>query len=151
MTTASTDPTAPESRIVVGFDGSDSSKQALRWAASQAALIGDVVEVITAWTWPTSYGWTVAFPTEYDPAVDAHVAVDATVGPLRAEFPRVSFETRVIEGPPAPTLVEASHAAELLVVGSRGHGAFAGMLLGSVSDHCVAHAHCPVLVHRPRS
>jgi len=56
----------------------------------------------------------------------------------------------VVEGPPAPTLVEASHRADLLVVGSRGHGEFTGMLIGSVSNHCASHAHCSVVVHRPR-
>jgi nucleotide-binding universal stress UspA family protein len=58
---------------------------------------------------------------------------------------------RVIDGHPAPVLVEASKGAELLVVGSRGHGEFVGMLIGSVSEYCAAHAHCPVLVHRAPS
>jgi len=151
VTAASPEPAVPANRIIVGYDSSDSSKEALRWAVSQAALTGDVVEVIATWTWPTSYGWTMAFPTDYDPAADAQTAIDQAVGPLQAEAPGVRFETRVVEGAPAATLVEASHGADLLVVGSRGHGAFAGMLLGSVSDHCVSHAHCPVLVHRPRS
>jgi nucleotide-binding universal stress UspA family protein len=54
----------------------------------------------------------------------------------------------VIEGHPAPALIEASRGADLFVLGSRGHGEFVGMLLGSVSEHCVTHAHCPVLVLR---
>jgi nucleotide-binding universal stress UspA family protein len=54
----------------------------------------------------------------------------------------------VVEGHPAPVLVEASKAADLLVVGNRGHGEFVGMVIGSVSEHCAANAHCPVLVHR---
>jgi len=61
------------------------------------------------------------------------------------------MEIRVIDGHPAPVLVEASKGAELLVVGSRGHGEFVGMLIGSVSEYCAAHALCPVLVHRPTS
>lgn len=68
--------------------------------------------------------------------------------PLRAKHPGVKIESRVVEGHPAPVLVEASKGADLLVVGSRGHGEFAGMLLGSVSEHCVSNAPCPVLVLR---
>ena len=58
------------------------------------------------------------------------------------------MEARLINGHPAPVLVEASKGADLLVVGSRGHGEFVGMLIGSVSEYCVTNAHCPVLVHR---
>jgi nucleotide-binding universal stress UspA family protein len=59
------------------------------------------------------------------------------------------METLVVQGHPAPALVEASKGADLLVVGSRGHGEFVGMLIGSVSEYCTTNAHCPVLVHRP--
>ncbi len=58
---------------------------------------------------------------------------------------------RVEEGQAALVLIERSHHADLLVVGCRGHGEFSGMLIGSVSQHCAAHAHCPVLVYRHRS
>ena len=71
--------------------------------------------------------------------------------PVRAAHPGISIDPSVIEGHPAPLLVKASSGADLLVVGSRGHGEFAGMLLGSVSEHCVTNAHCPVLVLRDRS
>jgi nucleotide-binding universal stress UspA family protein len=59
-----------------------------------------------------------------------------------------TLQTEVVEGPPALMLLRAAADADLLVVGSRGHGAFAGMLLGSVSEHCVHHANCPVVVIR---
>jgi nucleotide-binding universal stress UspA family protein len=137
-----------ESRIVVGVDGSDSSVRALEWAARQAALTGDTVEAITTWQWPTSFGWAVAYPDGWSPQADAQQVLDEAVDPVRTQHPDVTFVSTVVEGHPAPVLVEASKEAELLVVGSRGHGQFAGMLLGSVSEHCVSHAHCPVLVTR---
>jgi nucleotide-binding universal stress UspA family protein len=70
------------------------------------------------------------------------------VGRVADEYPGVAIERRVEEGPAAHVLVDRSAEADLLVVGSRGHGEFSGMLLGSVSQHCAANAHCPVLVHR---
>ena len=60
----------------------------------------------------------------------------------------MNIDPRVVSGHPAPILVEASKGADLLVVGSRGHGEFVGMLIGSVSEYCATNAHCPVLVHR---
>jgi nucleotide-binding universal stress UspA family protein len=58
------------------------------------------------------------------------------------------MHTHIVEGHPAPTLVEASHEADLLVVGCKGYGEFAGMLLGSVSEYCAHHARCPVVIIR---
>ena len=84
----------------------------------------------------------------FDPAAEATKVLDDAVAKLRARHPSVEIHTSVTEGYTAQILVEASAGADLLVVGSRGHGEFAGMLLGSVSEHCVAHAHCPVLVFR---
>ena len=74
--------------------------------------------------------------------------VDDLVGPVAARFPSVAFRTRSVEGHPGEVLVEASRHAELLVVGSRGHGVLSGVVLGSVSQHCTVHAASPVLVHR---
>ena len=67
---------------------------------------------------------------------------------VRSDHPSVAVETTVIEGPPARVLVDMSADADLLVVGSRGLGGFSGLLLGSVSQQCVHHAHCPVTVVR---
>ena len=68
--------------------------------------------------------------------------------PVSRAHPNITVRPRAVEGHPAHVLIEASRGAELLVVGSRGHGAFSGMVLGSVSQHCVTQAHCPVLVLR---
>ena len=139
----------PGGRIVVGIDGSASSGEVLEWALRQAELTGSALEVITTWEWPTNYGWAFPFPPEYDPKADAQKMLSEIVAPLLLSHPDVAIQSTVIEGHPAPVLVEASRGADLLVVGSRGHGEFAGMLLGSVSEHCVTNAHCPVLVLRP--
>jgi nucleotide-binding universal stress UspA family protein len=137
-------------RIVVGLDGSPASLVAVEWAAHQAELTGAALEVIMTWDWPVSYGWSLPIPADYDPEHDSETALDQALAPVREAHPGLAIEATVIEGHPAPALVEASKGAELLVVGSRGHGEFSGMLLGSVSEHCVSNAHCPVLVYRDR-
>jgi nucleotide-binding universal stress UspA family protein len=142
---------APEARghrIVVGIDGSETSVEALAWAARQAELTDASLDVVVTWEWPTSYGWSLPFPTGYDPAADAQRLLDSALADIGPAHPDVDIQTRVVEGHPAPVLVELSKGADLLVVGSRGHGEFSGMLLGSVSEHCVTNAHCPVLVLR---
>ncbi len=143
-------PSEPVRRIVVGIDGSPTSVAALEWAVHQAELTGSALEAVTTWEWPTNYGWAFPFPSDYDPAVDAEKMLAGVVEPFRSGHPDLPIRSRVIEGHPAPVLVEASRGADLLVVGSRGHGEFAGMLIGSVSEHCVTNAHCPVLVLRRR-
>ena len=135
-------------RIVVGIDGSASSVKAAEWAATQAELTGAVLEVLMTWEWPASYGWSLPIPSDYDPEKDSERALDKALEPVRQAHPAITIAPSVAEGHPAPLLVDASKGAELLVVGSRGHGEFAGMLLGSVSEHCAANAHCPVLVFR---
>ena len=135
-------------RIVVGVDGSDSSRHALRWAARQAQLTGGRLDVVITWELPTSFGWVPPYPADFNPAEDAQRAADEEVSAALSECPDVVVQTTVVEGHPAPTLLQASRGAELLVLGSRGHGEFAGMLLGSVSQHLVSTAHCPVLVWR---
>ena len=137
-----------ERRIVVGVDGSESSVRALTWAAQQAQLTGAVLEVVTTWEWPTSYGWGLVIPEGWSPTEDAQKVLDEAIEPVAGSHPGVTIRPTIIEGHPAPVLVKESEGAELLVVGSRGHGEFAGMLLGSVSEHCVTNARCPVLVIR---
>ena len=137
-------------RILVGVDGSAASIEALEWAARQAESTGGVLRVVLTWDWPTSYGWGFALPGDYDPAADAGKLLDETVAGVRSAHPNVELQAVVIQGHPAPALVDESGEADLLVVGSRGHGEFAGMLIGSVSEHCVSNAKCPVVVVRGR-
>jgi nucleotide-binding universal stress UspA family protein len=135
-------------RIVVGVDGSESSLAALDWAGRQAKLTGLPLQLVTAWNWPAAYGAPIAIPTDFSPAVSAMVVIEAAEKAVHEAHPDVEISTDVREGHPASVLVKASEGATLLVVGSRGHGEFVGMLLGSVSEHCVTHAHCPVLILR---
>ncbi len=133
--------------IVVGVDGSEASKDALRWAARQARLTGAELRAVCAWQMPTGYGW-IPDISEFDFAAEARSGLDGTVADALGADPGVKVTTDVRQGHPATVLIEASQGAALLVVGSRGHGAFAGMLLGSVSQHCAQHASCPVLIMR---
>jgi nucleotide-binding universal stress UspA family protein len=135
-------------RILVGVDGSPASVGALWWAARYANLASYTVDALISWEWPTSYGTALMLPEGYDPQADAAKVAEDAVAPVREQQPSVSIRTVVVEGHPARSLVDASVGAELLVVGSRGHGELGGILLGSVSQHCAAHAHCPVLVYR---
>ncbi|HZT67067.1 MAG TPA: universal stress protein [Acidimicrobiales bacterium] len=139
---------AGEKRIVVGVDGSEVSMRALEWAVGQCRLTGARLRAVTAWQLPVVYGYPVPFPEGYDPAAEAERALAAAVGTALGSSPDIEVDRVVGEGPAAQLLIEQSKDADLLVVGSRGHGAFAGMLLGSVSEHCVRHATCPVLVVR---
>lgn len=141
--------TASETRpvVVVGVDGSRASKDVLRWAARQAQLTGAELRAVIAWRWPTTYGWAPDY-SGFDFAADARKTLEEAVTEALGAAPSVPVIINVIEGHPAEVLIDASRAADLLVVGSRGHGAFTGMLLGSVSQHCVQHATCPVLVYR---
>jgi nucleotide-binding universal stress UspA family protein len=137
--------------IVVGIDGSVSSIAALDWAVHQAEMTGYSLKVVTTWDWPAAYGMAFAYvPSDYSPSADAQKILDSALEKVRREHPGVTIESLVAEGHPAPILVEESRGADLLVVGSRGHGEFSGMLLGSVSEHCVTNAYCPVVVTRDR-
>jgi nucleotide-binding universal stress UspA family protein len=144
----SQDQREPAGRIVVGVDGSVPSKAALRWAIRQAKLTGAVVEAVIAWHHPGSFGYPVPMPDETDyKALAAEVVTDA-VAEVAGPASPVEIRPEVAEGNPAAALLAASAGADLLVVGSRGHGGFVEALLGSVSQHCVHHATCPVVIIR---
>jgi nucleotide-binding universal stress UspA family protein len=135
-------------RIVAGVDGSSTSLDALSWAARLAHLTGSMLEVVTTWEWPPSFGWAAPAPTDFDPEADIRTMLDSAADKVRSAYPGLRVETRLINGHPSPVLVEESKGADLLVVGNRGHGEFVGMLLGSCSGHCATNAHCPVLIYR---
>jgi len=138
---------APDA-VVVGFDGSDAAIGAVDWAATQADRTGGRLELVCAWEYPMSWGSVIPLPSDFDPAADARAMLDPVVERLVAEHPGLPVHSHVVEGRPGEVLVEASRHAALLVVASRGHGSFSGLVLGSVSQHCVTHAECPVVVHR---
>ncbi len=132
--------------IVVGVDGSEPSLKALRWAAQQARLTGATLRVLTTWEVATGTGWVPTFPVDYDPQAVARQALDEAVTETLGADPDVAVERIVKEGHAAPVLLAAAKDADLLVVGSHGHGAFAGMLIGSVSEHLVRHAPCAIVI-----
>ena len=134
-------------RIVVGVDGSESSMAALRWAVRQAKLTGSSVDAVIAWRVPSAYGLAPIADGGLDFEGDAKkILADALNEVGGAESDVVNRPT--VEAYPADVLVWSARGADLLVVGSRGHGEFTSALLGSVSHHCVHHASCPVLVIR---
>ena len=139
-------------RIVAGVDGSPASVMALRWAIRQARLTGAVVEAVIAWQYPAStagYAWApMAMPEVIDYEEIAEKTVAEAISAVADTGSDVRISTIVREGNAAEALIDAAVHADLLVVGSRGHGGFAGALLGSVSRHCVQHAPCPVVVIR---
>jgi len=142
-------------RIVVGVDGSPSSRAALGWAVRQAKFMHGTVDAVIAWQIPVvlqSYGWAPIYVEEEGCfEEDARKRLDALIGEVveQADSPLVT--SLVIKGHAAEALMEAADGADLLVVGSSGRGGFAQALLGSVSQHCVHHAPCPVLVMRGES
>lgn len=111
-------------RIVVGVDGSECSKDALRWAARQAELTGAGLDVIAASQFPAFYGWTSAELVGPDFARFAGQALTDTVGEVFGADVPAWLRSRVVEGHAGQVLVEASAGAELLVVGNRGYGGF---------------------------
>lgn len=139
-------------RIVVGVDGSPESRAALRWAYDEAGRRGATLEVVTVWSFPPMMG-AAGMPF---PAVDASVfeeAARAGRDEAMAELPdgKVEVERKLIEGAASWILLHEAKDAAMLVVGSRGLGGFRGLLLGSVSQQCVHHAECPVVVVRTPS
>jgi nucleotide-binding universal stress UspA family protein len=134
-------------RIVVGVDGSESSRDALRWAIELARLTGAAVDAVMAWRYPAAtFDRMAGAEVDFDSANrDALTDILAQEG-----GPQSGVEVRpvVSEGHPADVLLRTSDGADLLVLGSRGLGGFVSAVMGSVSLQCVLHAHCPVLVLR---
>jgi len=140
--------------IVVGVDRSEGSDRALEWALQEAAVQGDHVLLLHAWQFPAvgvaNYaGDTLPVFGRGDLEQLAVDVLDAAMHTAATLAPDVKVELELAKGHPAASLIDASRRARLLVVGSRGHGGFAGMLMGSVSSACAHHAHCPVVIVRP--
>jgi nucleotide-binding universal stress UspA family protein len=141
--------------VVVGVDGSAESIGALKWAAGYAAATGATVTAVLSWHFPAPVGLAPVgvAPRPVSDEVRANLQEDldkALTEAFGTSVPQ-SVETKLAYGHPATVLEEESRQADLLVVGHRGHGAFTGMLLGSVSMHCVTNAACPVVVVRDRA
>lgn len=141
-------------RVLVGVDGSEASSEAVGQAFAHAARAGAELVAAHAWEVPLTTGVVaaVAAPMDAGPAAQgARAVVARQTGPWREKYPDVRVTTVVEPGRPADLLVERSAEADLVVVGSRGHGVVAGALLGSVGHALLHAAHCPVLVVRPHA
>ncbi|MBX7268234.1 universal stress protein [Micromonospora sp. Llam7] len=142
-----------EAEILVAYDGSPDAAAALEWALEQARRDGRPVRLAYVFEWLTVAGWVGpgvtpgAWPDE-----QARRQVEELVGKAAADaaaaHPELSVRGEVLDGPPALVLEESSAETGLLVLGSRGHGGFAGLLAGSTAVTVTAHAHCPVVVVR---
>lgn len=135
-------------RIIVGVDGSEPSKRALRWAGAEASRSGALLVAVLSWEPPVNAGWT----NDELPEIEAEVEresrdrLEGTVRDVLDGNEEVALELLPVQSKPASVLVAQSADAELLVVGRSGHGALADAVLGSVSNYCVHHARCPVVV-----
>jgi nucleotide-binding universal stress UspA family protein len=146
-------PSGKGHRIVVGVDGSQASQEALAWAMRQAELTGASVDAVIAWHDPVVIGGMPHGPVAVlEQAAFGEFAATTLSRTIRdvGAHSAVSVNPVVRQGNAAQMLLDAADGADLLVVGSRGHGGFAGALLGSVSQQCVNHAPCPVVIIRGR-
>jgi nucleotide-binding universal stress UspA family protein len=137
--------------VLVGHDGSEGADEALQWAARLAVRTGWPLHVLRAWRMTTApqpasweFGYVPPLP-DYEKAVREQLEADVAAASLDPALP---VTCHVTYGSPARGLIESAVGADLLVVGARGLGGFAGLMLGSVSDQCVRHAPCPVTVVR---
>jgi nucleotide-binding universal stress UspA family protein len=131
-------------RIVVGVDGSEASVRALAKAVTLADSLNTGLDILTTWKYFTEYNDMGG--AAWSPEKDAQeILGDACLRQFGESLPEW-VTTGSAEGNPAQRLIDASEDAEMLVVGSRGHGGVVGLLLGSVSSACAEKAHCPVLV-----
>jgi nucleotide-binding universal stress UspA family protein len=138
------EPVGRHGRIVVGVDGSEESVTALRRSIRIANALNASVLAIATWRLPSGYASMGDY--EYTPLDDANSILSGAAKSVFGAKNPSWFSTATFEGNAADVLIEQSSGAEMLVVGSRGHGGLAGVLLGSVSAMCAEHAHCPVLI-----
>lgn len=110
-------------------------------------MTGASLEAVLTWQLPsTAYGYTVPAPLGVDPESQAEQTLHEAILGALGQPEAVDVVPIVVRGYPAATLLDVANGADLLVVGSRGHGEVVGMVVGSVSQHCVTHAQCPVVV-----
>jgi nucleotide-binding universal stress UspA family protein len=135
-------------RVVVGVDASDASKDALGWAARYAEVIDVPLEVVHCWHLADEYAWIQPLPPPADPTELAQREMDKMVHEVVAPERIASVKTLVVQGHPAKSLIEMVDTNSVLVVGDCGDRGIDGLLIGSVSRQCTAHAPCTVVVVR---
>jgi nucleotide-binding universal stress UspA family protein len=144
-------PERPSSKVVVGVDGSEHSILALRWAANEAAMLNVPLEVITAWTFPDEpapLGIEIHVPIQEELMAQARAKLNQIIDEVIPDTQCARVIAKVIRGRPDHVLLGETNKDDLLVVGSRGGSPFEELVFGSVSDRCVRHAFCTVVVVR---
>ena len=137
--------------VLVGVDGSDHSHKALAWAAAEAADHNADLVVMHVWEQvlpPPADSVSVSEKAVPDQGQRSAEDLLAEIKEVLGEDPPVPVQPRVKQGNPAKVLIDESAEADLLVVGTRGHGGFRGLVLGSVSQHVAAYGKCSVTVVR---
>lgn len=143
--------TEPKGVVLVAIDGSPGSASAIAFGVEEARRRSAAIRLIHVWHAPTLLGggqWIL--PPEIEARIGGSVQelVDAASARARELGPELDIAADAVQGPVIPSLVAASADADILIVGSRGHGGFAELLLGSVSQGAAQHAHCPVTIVR---
>ena len=144
-------PASPDAdRIIVGLDGSEESIAALRFACHRACLTNEVVVALDAWeSGPVQLDHRGQLPARLNArSAAANATLAESVAGVQGDYPAVKLEREPVAMAPGLALTEASAKASLVVTGSRGRGVLTGLLLGSVSQHLLHHAQCPVAVVR---
>lgn len=134
--------------IVVGVDGSEGSLDAFRWAVDEARRRRWAIKAVLAWDRPYAVPVSGRFSDAEWLQGQAEVKLYSWLKGELGDDPGIDVRREVQAGPPARVLLEAARDASLLVLGSRGRGGFASLLLGSVSQQCAQHARCPVMIMR---
>ncbi len=134
--------------IIVGVDGSETARRAIQWALDHAK-VDDTVVLANAWSIPAAVGFEMPVASIADYEVAAHRMVSELAAEFNVGDDGPDLTTHVGSGRADKMLTDLSTYADLVVVGSRGYGEVRSILLGSVSNHVVHHAHCPVVVVRP--
>lgn len=143
--------TSSETHIVVGVDGSGASIRALQWAGRVGGALDVPLLAVMAWEYPAMYGASGMGMTEWRPDVDAKQALIDALEAAFGDHRPAGLQSDVRQGHPAKVMLDAADRAEMLVLGSRGHGGFVGLLIGSVSARCAELATCPVVVVHDKS
>jgi nucleotide-binding universal stress UspA family protein len=136
-------------RIVVGVDGSEHSRTALEWAIAEAKIRRARLTVVSGWETPTAVLASPVAALVFEPEsweVAAAETLEATLKSVDVSDLPAGLDRQVLQGPAAKVLLDAGHDADMIVVGSRGRGGFAGLLLGSVSQQVAQHAPLPVVI-----
>jgi nucleotide-binding universal stress UspA family protein len=139
-------------KVVVGVDGSEPAAEAVRWAADEARMRGATLEAVLAWDWLDQRALGLDFKPDFSDEEAQALLHGYLVSALGEDgLDGLDVVESAVNDRPAHALVEASKSADLLVVGDRGHGGFADLLLGSISAQVVNHAASPVLIVRAGS